>query len=100
MDITGISTQILKKNRSSYARQLPAEWAQTKIDAIEAELTRRATRKSHKGATAGYVLTATGQFEHRAGEREGFTKCGAAIDPSRQHGTREWWHCQLCGSGA
>lgn len=102
MDLTSISPSILKSNRSVYVRQLSAsspatrESAQSRIDAIDAELIRRKERKSHKGATAGYVLTAKGQFEHRAGEREGFTKCGVAIDPNRTHGTREWWHCLLC----
>lgn len=97
MDISSISTGILKQNRTTASRRLPDAHAQASIDAINAELARRAERKSHKGGTEGYVLTATGQFEHKAGEREGHTKCGAEIDATRQYGTREWWHCLSCG---
>jgi hypothetical protein len=98
MDITAVSKGILVKNRATYSRQLPSEHAAQRIAAIDEELARRATRKGHRGKTAGYVLTATGQFEHLAGDREGFTKCGVAIDPNRSYGSREWWHCLSCGS--
>lgn len=97
MDITKIGPRILKQNRAMFVRQLPSVHAQARIDAIDVELARRANRVSHTGATAGYVLTATGQFEHMVGEREGFTKCGSAIDASREYGDREWWHCLVCG---
>ena len=96
-DLTSIGTRILKKNRAMYVRQLPGEYPQARIDAIDAELIRRSTRVSAVGGTQGYVLTATGQFEHLAGDREGFTKCGVAIDTERSYGSREWWHCLSCG---
>lgn len=105
MDITKVSTRTLNQNLSSYSRQLGSSSedvrnrAIDKIQAIEAELARRASRKGHRGKTAGYVLTATGQFEHIASkEREGFTKCGVAIDPDREPGDAPWWHCLHCGS--
>lgn len=98
MDITKIGPRILKQNRAVYVRQLPSAPAQARIDAIDVELARRAQRTPHVGATVGYVLTATGQFEHLAGDREGFTKCGSAIDATREYGSREWWHCLVCGA--
>lgn len=97
MDITKIGPRILKQNRAVYVRQLPSVPAQARIDAIDAELARRAQRPTHVGSTPGYVLTATGQFEHLAGERQGYTKCGSAIDAQRAYGDREWWHCLVCG---
>lgn len=96
-NLTQVGPRILKQNRASYSRQLPAAWAQAKIDAIDAELARRSTRVSTVGGTTGYVLTETGQFEHKTGSREGFTKCGEAIDATRAYGDHEWWHCLHCG---
>lgn len=98
MDITKIGPRILKQNRAMYVRQLPSDAAQCRIDAIDAELARRANRVSHVGHTPGYVLTATGQFEHLAGDRDGYTKCGSLIDTQREYGSREWWHCLVCGN--
>lgn len=97
MDITSTGPGILKQNRAMYVRQLPSEHAERRIAAIDAELARRKERKATKGGTSGYVLTATGQFEHHTGSREGFTRCGVAIAPDRTYGTRDWWHCLLCG---
>ena len=96
MDITKVGPRILKQNRVTYMRQLPSAAAQLKIDAIDAELARRSGRVATVGGSTGYVLTATGQFEHVAGERDGFTKCGVAIDTDRQYGDREWWQCLSC----
>jgi len=97
MDLSGISLHTLKQNRATYSRRLPDVRAEQQIAEVDAEISRRKERQSHRTPTAGYVLTATGQYEHIAGEREGFTKCGVAIDPTRQYGNREWWHCLLCG---
>jgi len=98
MDISKVGLRILKQNRETYVRQLPSAHAQSRIDAIDAELASRYTRVSSVGGTAGYVLTATGQFEHKTSSRDGITKCGVSVDTERQYGTREWWHCLTCGS--
>jgi hypothetical protein len=95
MDITELSLSTLKHNRATYANQ-SSDWAKAKVAAIDEELLRRKTRKSHKGATPGYVLTATGQYEHQAGSRPGYTRCGAAVAPGRAYGARAWWHCLAC----
>lgn len=95
-DLSKVSARILMQNRATYARQLPSVHAAAQIDAIDVESARRAHRVPVAGGTSGYVLTTTGQFEHIAGERDGFTRCGAPIDHDRQHGNREWWPCLIC----
>lgn len=95
-----LSRATLARNRAIHTRQLAtggdlAAHAQEQIDAIDAETARRARPRD---GSSRYVLTATGHLEHRrSATREGYTACGAIVDPTRSRNDEdEWWHCLRC----